>query len=156
MRNLIIAGIVLLAANVSLAANEQKGPSKLGTPAEARAMLDLAVAHYEKVGRDKALADFTAKKAPFADRDLYVFCYGPDRTVSSHGADPTFIGRRIDELRDVDGKAFATKIWDVGSKPGGGTVEYKWPNPVTGEIESKVSHVRKVGEDVCGVGAYKP
>ena len=36
-----------------------------GTPAEARAMLAQAVAHYRKVGRDQALADFTAKKAPF-------------------------------------------------------------------------------------------
>ena len=156
MRSLILAVIALMAGSTPLAAGEPEARPERGTPAEARAMLDLAVAHYEKVGREQALADFTAKKAPFVDRDLYVFCYGPDRTISSHGADPKYVGQRIDDLRDVDGKAFATEIWETGSKPGGGTVEYKWPNPVTGKVEPKVSHSRKVGEDVCGVGAYEP
>ena len=49
-----------------------------GTPAEAKAMLQKAVAHYKEVGRKQALADFNAKKAPFGDRDLYVVCIGPD------------------------------------------------------------------------------
>src|SRR5262249_50633554 len=45
-----------------------------GTPAEAKAMLEKAVEHYKSVGRTQAFADFNAKKAPFFDRDLYVFC----------------------------------------------------------------------------------
>ena len=40
-----------------------------GTSAEAEAMLAKAIAHYETAGRAQALADFTARKAPFADRD---------------------------------------------------------------------------------------
>jgi hypothetical protein len=126
-----------------------------GTPAEAAAMLEQAVAHYERVGRDQALADFTAKAPPFADRDLYVFCYGPDRRVSAHGADPSYIGADIDQLRDVNGKPFAIEIWDVAARPEGGTVDYMWANPATAEQESKVSFVRRVGEDVCAVGAYE-
>jgi len=125
-----------------------------GTLAEATAMLEAAAAHYEEAGREAALADFTAGNEPFRDRDLYVFCYGPDRTISAHGADAGLIGAPIDELRDVEGKAFATEIWEVAHRPGGGTVEYHWLNPVTGEVEAKVSAVRLLGEDVCGVGAY--
>jgi hypothetical protein len=30
----------------------------------------------------------------------------------------------------------------------------KWTNPVSGEVEPKVSVVRRIGTDVCGVGVY--
>lgn len=126
-----------------------------GTPAEAQALLKKAVAHYEAVGRAQALADFTAKKAPFAQLDLYVFCIGPDRTVVAHGADPKEVGVKIETLKDVDGKVFGPELWTQGNAPGGGSVEYRWTNPVTKKVQSKISYVRKVGTDVCGVGAYK-
>ena len=57
--------------------------------------------------------------------------------------------------------AAPAELWKVGSRQGGGTVEYngtveyKWKNPVSGVIETTISVVRKVGTDVCGVGAYK-
>jgi hypothetical protein len=126
-----------------------------GTLDEARAMLDRAVAHYQDVGREQALEDFTARAEPFVARDLYVFCYGPDRLISAHGADTALVGAEIDELRDVDGFAFGPAILDTAmAEPEGGQVAYKWMNPVTEEVEPKVSFVRKVGDDVCGVGAY--
>jgi cytochrome c len=128
-----------------------------GTIEEARAMLDRAAAHYEEVGREQALADFTAKDPRFVDRDLYVFCYGPDRLISSHGGDESLVGDPVDDFRDVDGKAFGTHIMEVAEAgPEGGLATYKWTNPVTGQVEGKVSVVRFVGEDVCGVGAYEP
>jgi len=152
MSRLILA-IALTTCTVLSAQTPRESPR--GTPAEAQAMLKKALAHYEKVGRAKALADFTAGKAPFGDRDLYVFCVGPDRKVVSHGRDPKQIGVDIDTVKDVDGKAFAAEVWKVGNQPGGGSVEYKWENPVTKKVEPKVSFVAKAGTDVCGVGAYK-
>jgi hypothetical protein len=32
---------------------------------------------------------------------------------------------------------------------------YQWRNPVSGQTETKISFVEKVGDDACGVGAYK-
>ncbi len=72
-----------IAVSVGLAASER------GTPAEAKAMLQKAVAHYKSVGRQRALADFTGKKAPFADRDLYVAC----RCLRGRSVQPA-IGRK--------------------------------------------------------------
>lgn len=127
-----------------------------GTLAEARAMLDRAAAHYQAVGREQALQDFTAQRAPFIDRDLYVFCYGPDRRISAHGADAGLVGASVDDLRDVDGQAFGTRIMEVaGANPRGGLVDYKWMNPATRQVEPKVSAVRQIGADTCGVGAYR-
>lgn len=126
-----------------------------GTPAEARAMLAQAVAHYRKVGRDQALADFTAKKAPFVDRDLYVVCIGPDRLISAHGANASFVGASPDLLKDADGKPLGKAIFDAAARKDGRSVRYRWVNPVTGKVEPKVSFVERVGTDVCVVGAYE-
>lgn len=129
------------------------GAAERGTPAEAKAMLEKAVAHYKAVGRTQALADFTAKKAPFADRDLYVFCLGPDLVETANGGFPAMVGTSADAVKDADGKPLGKRIWDVGAK-GAGTVSYDWQSPVTKKTEHKVSAVQKVGDDVCGVGAY--
>lgn len=73
-----------------------------GTPAEAKAMLAKAVAHYKAVGRKQALADFTGKKPPFVDRDLYVFCIGSDRVIAANGGYPSFVGLSADVLKDAN------------------------------------------------------
>ena len=148
----LVAIAALLGAGVVAA---QQPPVKRATPAEARALLDKAVAHYQKVGRAQALKDFNAAKGPFVDRDLYVFCAGPDNKMVAHGADQAQIGVDITTRKDVDGKAFGAEVVKVAAQPGGGSVEYKWNNPVSKQVEAKVSYVRKVGTDICGVGAYK-
>jgi cytochrome c len=138
---------------VVLAAEVQGGAR--GTPAEAKAMLAKAAAHYKAVGRKQALADFTGKKAPFADRDLYVFCIGPDRLMVANGGFPSFVGMSVDVLKDANGKPLGSALWEAGSRAGGGAVEYPHINPVSHKPEPKVSFVEKMGDDVCGVGAYK-
>ena len=86
--------VFAIAASVLVFAAER------GTPAEAKAMLQKAVAHYKEVGRKQALADFNAKKPPFGDRDLYVFCIGPDLTIVANGLQIiTFWSCRRAEIR---------------------------------------------------------
>jgi hypothetical protein len=125
-----------------------------GTRAEAQALLARAVAHYRNVGRAQALADFTAKKAPFVDRDLYVVCIGSDRTISAHGANAAFVGASADLLKDAEGRPLGKAILDAAKPNAGGSVRYRWVNPVSGKVEPKVSFVQQVGTDVCLVGAY--
>lgn len=131
------------------------GAGERGTPAEAKAMLEKAVAHYKAVGRKQALADFTGRKAPFWDRDLYVFCIGPDRLLVANGGYPSWVGKSVALLTDADGKPLGKALLDAGSREGGGTVEYMLFSPVSNKPEPKVSFVQKVGEDTCGVGAFK-
>jgi hypothetical protein len=126
-----------------------------GTPDEAKAMLQKAAAHYKAMGRKQALADFTARKGPFADRDLYVVCIGSDRLVSAHGLAAGYVGTTVDAMKDSDGKPLGASIWDAGSGKGQGAVHYRMLNPVSGKTEPKVGFVQKLGEDTCLVGAYK-
>ncbi len=128
-----------------------------GTPLEAKNMLAKAVSHYETVGRDRALADFTAKAVPFNDRDLYVVCIGPDRRITASGGFPEYVGLSADVfLRDADGNSIAQKGWDLAMLKGQGEIVYNWFNPATLFIEKKITFFAHTGDEVCGVGAYDP
>jgi cytochrome c len=144
---------ILMVSAVALSASAHAG--ERGTPAEAKAMLDKAVAHYKAAGRKQALADFTAKKAPFGDRDLYVFCIGSNAVIVANGGYPSFVGTSADALKDANGKALGKVLLETGAREGGGSVEYPLIHPVSHKPEMKVSFVQKAGDDVCGVGAFK-
>jgi cytochrome c len=117
-------------------------------------MLQKAATHYKEVGRVQALADFSASKAPFRDRDLYVVCIGPDRTISANGAFPACVGVTGDILKDASGKPLARAILQSVEPKGEGSVSYAMINPTTGRLEPKTLFTVKMGHDVCGVGAY--
>ena len=140
----------LLPSNVALFAADR------GTPAEAKVMLQHAIAHYKSVGRTQALTDFTAKKPPFGDRDLYVLCISREHIVIANGGFANHVGSRGDAMMDVDGKGVAEAAWEVTSATGEGMVRYRWLNPATHTMEVKTTFFARVGADVCGVGVYSP
>jgi cytochrome c len=131
-------------------------PSGRGTPAEAKAMMLKALDHYNAVGRTQALADFTAMKSPFGDRDLYVVCIGSNHKITANGGFAQYVGVSSDVWKDADGKSLGQAIWNAAWDSGEATIDYKWINPVSHLVERKVGYFKKVGEDVCGVGAYQP
>jgi hypothetical protein len=126
------------------------------TPAEAEAMLKLAVQHYQTVGREQALADFNVKKPPFVDRDLYVVCIGSDHKVSANGGFPLLVGVSADSVQDANGQPLGQVIWDQANKEPEGSLAYNWVNPLTRQQESKVLYYQKLDADVCGVAADNP
>jgi cytochrome c len=148
--------VAFVLAAIVLSINPTGAAAQRGTAAEAKAMLAKAGAHYKEVGRKQALADFTAQKAPFSDRDLYVFCIGPDGSITAHGAQAKLVGTPAEQIKDADGKPIAKALQDAAKKKAGGSVEYRWMNPVTHQNERKISFVQKLSGDVCGVGAYQP
>ena len=130
-------------------------PSGRGTPDEAKAMVEKAIEHYNQVGRAQALADFTKMKSPFGDRDLYVFCLGPDHKISANGGFAQYVGMSADVWKDADGKSLGKAIWDKAQETSDGSIEFRWVNPVSHVMENKIAFFKKVGQDVCGVGAYR-
>ena len=146
----LIVFVTFLMSGIALFAADR------GTPAEAKVMLQAAIAHYKAVGRKQALADFTAKKPPFGDRDLYVVCISPEHIVVANGGFADLVGSRGDVMMDLDGKSVAGAAWEVTSATGEGIVRYRWLNPATRTMEVKVTLFARVGADVCGVGAYSP
>ncbi len=122
-----------------------------GTAEEAKAMLEKAVAAVQ-ADEAGALAAFNAGAEGFKDRDLYVFCGGPDGNFTAH---PTLVGKSLKDLKDKAGKALGEEIYAAAKEGEIVEVDYMWPRPGETEPTEKVTYVTKVGDQVCAVGYYK-
>lgn len=147
-----LATIMFVSVSISAIAADKKG-----TSAEAIAMVDRAIAHIKKAGREKAFADFSDQKGSFIDRDLYVVVYDMKGKVLAHGANAKMIGKDVIDLRDVDGKLFVKERVEMMSKAPNakGWQEYKFMNPVTKQIEPKAMYLQRYEDVMVGCGIYK-
>jgi hypothetical protein len=146
------AAAATLALSVATLAQGQ-----FGTPEEARAMLDKAVAAV-KADRDVALAMFLKGEGGFKDRDLYPFCFrvADGKLLVSPPIVPA--GTDIRSLKDANGRVYGVDIYSAAQKPEGQITEVGYMFPRPGEPTKpvqKVSFVTRVSELGCGVGYYK-
>ena len=124
-----------------------------GTPAEAKAMLEKAVAAL-KADQAKALQMFTKGEGGFKEKDLYPYCGGPDGNFTAH---PTLVGKSLKDLMDkaTPPKPLGQEVY-AAAQPGKiSEVSYMWPRPGSTDPVQKVAYVTKVGDQVCAVGYYK-
>jgi Single Cache domain 2 len=133
------------------------GAQQSGTAAEAKAMLERAVAAL-KAGEATALAEFNDKtNKQFHDRNLYVFCTNMvDGKMTAH-PNPALMGTDARALKLKD-DPFGQRVYDAikNSAPGAiVTVQYSYPRPGTTESVPKESFVTRVGDQGCDVGYYK-
>lgn len=155
MKKIIRGVFVVLAVvlGVGLAAPAQAG--EFATPAEAKAMLDKAVAYVKANGVEKAAAAFMDPKGGFRDRDLYISMSRMSDGVRLAHVNPKAVGKSLYGSTDVDGKPYGDEMMEVASTKGKGTVTYRFPNPVTKQPMEKVSYIERVGDVLLLVGAYK-
>jgi signal transduction histidine kinase len=143
---------MFVACCVLLAFSSPVLAESFGTAAEAKAMLEKAVAAV-KANKADALAKFTKGEGGFKDRDLYPFCGGPDGNFTAH---PSLVGKSLKELKDKAGKALGQEIYANAKEGSIGEVSYMWLRPGTTEpLVQKVSYFTKIGDQVCAVGYYK-
>jgi len=155
MTRILTAFAAVLALMIGMPAAAQD--KSKGTAAEATAMVEKAIAHIKKVGRDKAFADFSSKQPPWVDRDLYVVVYDMKGKVLAHGSNEKMIGKDVIELRDNDGKYFVKERVEMMSKgpDAKGWQDYKFMNPVSRQIEPKQMYLRRFEDVIVGCGIYK-
>jgi signal transduction histidine kinase len=139
-----LAVLTLGIATIALAAD-------FGTAAEAKAMLEKAAVAL-KANQATALAMFQKGEGGFKDRDLYVFCGGPDGNFTAH---PTLTGKSLKDLKDKTGKPLGEDIYKTAEAGKISEVAYMWTRPGSTDQVQKVSYVTKVGDQVCAVGYYK-
>ena len=130
--------------------------SARGTVDEAKAMLAKAVEHYNTVGRDQGLKDFTARVAPFFDSDLYVVCMNSNEIETANGGFPQYVGTSANQLMDNNGTPLGKAVLAIAATSNEGSVSYHWVNPANGQTEPKTLYFQKLSGDVCGVGVYTP
>jgi signal transduction histidine kinase len=145
-KGLWLAAAALMLSTVAVA---QSGQS--GTSAEAKAMLDKAVAAV-KADKAKALDMFNKGEGGFKDRDLYVFCLNAsDGVLTAH---PKIKGTKVQTLKDANGVAFGEKF-TTATEGKVSEVGYLWPRPGSDKPVPKVTYFTKVTDQICGVGYYK-
>jgi len=128
-----------------------------GSAEEASALVKKAVAYVKANGKEKAFAAINDPKGQFVDRDLYIFVYDMKGTnlAIGNGNAAKMNGKSLIDLRDADGKYILKSFIETVSAKGSGWVDYKWPNPVTKNVEAKSSYVEKLDDIIVGAGIYK-
>lgn len=111
--------ILMLSAGLTLA-------GEFGSRDEAKAMLEHAVKVLQ-ADKGRALDMFTNGMGGFVDRDLYVFCGGPDGMLTAHPYVP--IGTTLREFTDMTGKAVGEEIYAAAEEGRIAEVSYKWMQP---------------------------
>jgi cytochrome c len=124
------------------------------TADEAVAMVKKVIAYIKANGKDKAIAEINSQKM-FLDRDLYVSIGDANGLSLANGGNPRMAGKNLLELRDVEGKPFVKEGTEILKAKESGWVDYKWPNPVSKQIEQKSMYFEKAGDLVISAGVYK-
>jgi Single Cache domain 2 len=148
----LVASILCLGMLASGSGRAQ--PSQFGTPAEAKAMFDKAVAAL-KADKGKSLDMFNKGEGGFRDRDLYVFCFDAKTGIFNAHVVKTLLGTDIRLLKERDGAPFGQKIFDAVKEGAINTVGYNFPRPGSDVPVAKESFVTAVDGQACGVGYYK-
>ena len=150
LRNIMMAALASVAVAL---VGTSLAQGQFGTAAEAKAMLEKAVAAV-KTDKAKALDLMQKGEGGFKDRDLYAFCANAsDGIITAH---PALKGKNIREIKDKDGKALGEEMMKVATEGKVDEVSYMWPRPGADTTPvQKVSFVTKAADQVCGVGYYK-
>jgi hypothetical protein len=154
LSKVMIGALAGFAMTLSTAAFAQ---AQYGTAAEAKAMLEKAVAAV-KTDKEKALAMFNKGEGGFKDRDLQPFCFNVSDGKIVATTVPNLLGTDVRTLKDKTGKEFGKESYQSVTAEGivTATTPYQFPRPGTDPtLFEKVSFVTKVGDLGCGVGYFK-
>lgn len=146
---IVVAGLLLLMTSTAMAASDGKG-----TKAEAKALVEKAIAYIKAHGKEKAFVEFSNPKGQFVKGDLYIFAVGFNGVFLAHGADPSLIGKNQLQSKNENARLVTIGLIETAQK-GGGWYNYKWPNPKTHIMQRKSSFIKKVDDSVfIGCGVY--
>lgn len=152
MRQLAIAigqaAILLVLPAISVSAADPQ----FGTEAEAKAMLEKAVAAV-KQDKETALEMFNKGEGGFKDRDLYVWCANAsDGVLTAH---PYLKGEHLQDIKGKKGYPLGKEVMENATDGQIKEVTYWWPRPGTEKPLEKTTFYTQVAQQNCGVGFYK-
>jgi signal transduction histidine kinase len=153
MSSKVVITVIVLCLFVAVSVFAQQR----GTPAEAKKMVEAAIAYIKANGQEKAYAEISNPKGRFVDRDLYVTVWDMTGTCLARGDNkPDSIGKNLINLKDADGKLFIKERTEMAKTKGSGWQDYKWRDPLTEKIEPKTFYFERYGDVIVGCGFYKP
>src|SRR4051794_18974728 len=150
----ILRSFILLAA-FAAHAMVYAAPAEHGTADEAVAMVKRVIAYIKANGKEKTIEAVNNINGSFRDRDLYVTINDMTAKTLAHGANAKMQGKDLIDLKDADGKFFMRERLELVKAKGKGWQEYKFVNPVTGQIEPKAMYFERYEDLIVNCGIYK-
>jgi cytochrome c len=130
------------------------GKFKLVTEVEAQALVEEAYDYVKKVGKQKALTEFSNPIGLFSRGELYIFAHEMKGTMIAHGFSTALVNKNNYDLKDAKGKFFVREMINLANTKGEGWVEYYWENPMTKIIQVKRTYIKKVDDFFVGCGVF--
>ncbi len=154
----MIRKVMIVAATAAAMLATAAVAQKLGTAADAKAMLAKTVSAL-KADKTKILDEINKGEGGFLEGDIYPFCFSMSDGKLLAVANPNAkanLGQDVRTIKDSTGKAFGGEIY-AGAKEGQtAEVSYMFPKPGPDKTPvPKVSFVTAVNGVGCGVGYYK-
>jgi hypothetical protein len=147
LKQTFLCAALILTASAAIA-----GGGKLGSDADARTMLDRAVAAI-KADKAGAIAKFNHNDPEFRQRDLFVFCFNADDgKYTAHEAMVTHDVRRV---RDSAGHSIGDVMYRAAVEDAVVEVTYASPRPGSTATARKRAYITRVTDQVCGVSVYE-
>ncbi len=127
-----------------------------GSPEEAKAMAERAMAQRRRSPNLEAfLREITDPAQGYFDRDMYVFVFGRDSRYAAFGGNPAKVGTYARDIPGVNAQAMMSAIVAQATREPG-WVEYDITNPTTARVQTKMSYVIQLTDDLfLGCGVYK-
>ena len=146
---ILSAVMVMAAMTLPLSSHAQ-----LADKAAAQAMVAKGAAAIQADGW-KALVEMTAPRKTYVDRDLYLAVYDLNGKCMAHGQNSKQVAKKLLAVKDPDGKEYIRERVTLAKDQRSFWQEYKFTNPVTKAIQSKLAYCERVDDlIVCG-GIYK-
>ncbi len=121
----------------------------------AKAMVARALEYMDEHDAPALIEKVNAGAPEFHQGEFYAFVLDNTGTIVAHPIDPSWVGVDDQTGTDADGNAFLARMAAAAAgNPGGSWFEYRWPNPVTGEVSTKSSWIVMRDGHVVGVGIY--
>jgi len=154
-RILGVFGVIALALGVVLSCAASQAADK-PTQDDARRVALAAADFLKDKGLDAARQAFHAD-GPFKQGEIYVNVIDEQGVWLVYPPKPAGEGQNVSEVKDVDGKFLVKEIIALAKTKGEGWTEYRWMNPTSNQIASKVTFVKAVPERgaIVYVGVYK-
>jgi cytochrome c len=128
--------------------------AQLADKPTAQAMVAKGVAAIQAEGW-KALVEMTAPRKTYVDRDLYLAVYDLNGKCMAHGQNSKQVAKNLLAIKDPDGKEYIRERVTLAKDQRAFWQEYKFTNPVTKAIQSKLAYCERVDDLVVCGGIYK-
>jgi signal transduction histidine kinase len=121
---------------------------------DAQNMVNQAVALWKANGKDAAIKEFNKKEGVFIKGEMYIFVINKKGDVFAH-VNQGLVGKNVINLKDPDGVHFIKKMIEATSSSQTAWMSYKWTNPSTKKIQSKMTYCYRMGDFIISSGVYE-